>query len=324
MNALTRRRFLQALAAAGATPLAGRVLAQSYPTKPVRYIVGFAPGGTSDLIARLINPAAAAKLGQPLVIENIPSAGGVVAMGMLAGATPDGYVVMHTSNAFVTVTPQLIKVNYDPLKDIEPVAYLGSSVNVLAVNPTVPVKTFPELVAWAKANPGKVFYGSSGAATGNHITCEYMKRAAGFDATHVPYKGAGPAINDLIGGRLQFMADPALLPAIQGGKLRAIGIVDAKSHPMLPGVPAIADSIPNWDPPQWYNFISVPAKTPSDVKQKIAVAIRDAVRDPATVTKMGENSFMAGEMSIDELNAKIRKEYVTMGELLRTANIRLE
>src|SRR6185295_8244826 len=117
-------------------------------------------------------PAAAAKLGQPLVIENVPSAGGVVAMGMLAGAAPDGYMVMHTSNAFVTVTPQLMKVSYDPMKDIEPVAYLGGSVNVLCVHPSLPVKTFPELVAYGKANPGKLFYGSSGTATGNHITCE--------------------------------------------------------------------------------------------------------------------------------------------------------
>jgi tripartite-type tricarboxylate transporter receptor subunit TctC len=325
MHILTRRRFLGATAAAaGSLAFTRHAFADGYPTKPVRYIVGFAPGGTSDLIARLINPAAAAKLGQPLVIENLPSAGGVIAMGMLANSAPDGYTVMHTSNAFITVTPQLMKVPYDPMKDVEPVAYLGSSINVLCVNPSLPVKTVPEFIAYAKANPGKLFYGSSGTATGNHITCEYMKRAAGFDATHVPYKGAAPAINDLMGGRVQFMADPALLPHIQSGKVRAIGIVDAKFHPMLPGLPAVADVIPNWDPPQWYNFISVTARTPPDVKEKISRAIRDAVKDPATVTRMGENSFLAGDMTPDELSAKLRKEYVAMGELLRSAQIRLE
>jgi tripartite-type tricarboxylate transporter receptor subunit TctC len=319
-----RRRFLQWSAvttAAGAFMPA--VFAQAYPSKPIRYIVGFAPGGTSDLVARLINPLLAARLGQPVVIENIPSAGGVVATGALAKAAPDGYTVMHTSNAFLTVTPHLIKVPYDPLQDLEPIAFLGSSVQILCVHPALPVKNVAEFIAYAKANPGKLNYGSSGTATGNHITCEYMKRAAGFDAVHVPYKGAAPAIQDLIGGRVQFMTDPALLPHIQAGKVRPLGVVDASSHPMMPDLPPLSATIPNWNPPQWYNFLSVPAKTPADVKEKLERAVREVMTTSAVKEKLGENSFVAEVMSPDELRTKVRTEFATMGELLKAAQIQL-
>jgi tripartite-type tricarboxylate transporter receptor subunit TctC len=323
MNPCNRRRFL-ASAAAATGALALPAWGQSYPSKPIRYIVGFAPGGTSDLVARMINPIVSAKLGQPVVVENYPGAGGVVAMGMLANAAPDGYLVLHTSNGFVTVTPQLMKVPFDAQKDVEPIAYIGSTVDLLCVHPSVPATTIPEFIAYAKANPGKLFYGSSGTATGNHITCEYMKRALGIDIVHVPYKGAAPAINDLIGGRVQFMADPAVMPALQAGKVRAIGIVDARTHPTLAGIVSFYDAVPNWDPPQWYNFVSVPAKTPPEIKERIAAAVREAVKDPAVVKKMGENSYLAGDMTTEALQAKVRREYVAMGDLLRAAQIRIE
>jgi tripartite-type tricarboxylate transporter receptor subunit TctC len=299
------------------------VAADPYPNKPIRYIVGFAPGGTSDLVARLIHPHLAAQLGQPVIIENFPSAGGVIATTMVAKAAPDGYMVEHTSNAFLTVTPHLIKVPYDPMQDLEPVAYLGSSVQILCVHPSLPAKTVTEFVSYAKANPGQLNYGSSGTATGNHITCEYMKRAAGFDAVHVPYKGAGPAIQDLIGGRIQFMTDPALLPYIQSGQVRALGVVDAKSHPMLPDLPPLSASIANWNPPQWYNFLCAPARTPADVNERLDRAVREVMKMPVIASKLAESSFIAEPIAPAELRAKLRNEFTVMGELLKSAQIQL-
>jgi len=324
MNRFDRRRFLaSASLAAGSALLARMVHADAYPSKPIRYIVGFAPGGTSDLVARLLQPHLVAQLGQPVVIENYPSAGGVVATSMVARAAPDGYVIEHTSNAFLTVTPHLIKVPYDPMRDLEPVSYLGSSVQILCVHPSLPAKTVTEFVAYAKDNPGKLNYGSSGTATGNHITCEYMKRTLGFEAVHVPYKGAGPAIQDLIGGRIQFMTDPALLPYIQSGQLRALGVVDAKSHPMLPDLPPLSATIANWNPPQWYNFLCAPAKTPAEIKDRLDHAVQEVMKLPAVTTKLGENSLLVQPVSPGELRARLRREFTVMGDLLKAAQIQL-
>ena len=252
MGLITRRHFICIAGGSLAASLARSAFSQTYPSHPIRYIVGFAPGGTSDTVARKINPLLAEKLGQPLIIENYPSAGGVVATAMLSKAAPDGYMVLHTSNAFLTVSPHLIHVTFDPLQDVQPVAYLGSSVQTLCVHPQLPVNNVAEFIAYAKANPGKLNYGSSGTGTGNHITCEYFKRAAGFEAQHIPYKGAAPAIQDLIAGRIQFMTDPALIPYIQAKSVRALAVVDAERHPILKTLPPISATVANWNPPLWY------------------------------------------------------------------------
>lgn len=323
MSNITRRDFLAGAAALAGTIATGVARGANYPNQPIRYIVGFAPGGTSDLVARVINPMLASSLGQPVVIENIPSAGGVIATSTVAKAAPDGYTVEHTSNAFLTVTPHLIKVPYDPLRDLEPVAYLGSSVQVLCVHPSLPVQSVAEFVAYAKAHPGTLNYGSSGTATGNHITCEYFKRKAGFEATHVPYRGAAPAIQDLVAGRVQFMTDPALVPYIQSGKVRALGVVDAASHPILTSLPPLSATIAGWNPPIWSNFISVPAGTPAAVKGRLDAAFREVLASPALRKKLGESSFLVGDLSEAALVEKVKSEYAAMGELLKAANIQL-
>ena len=323
MSRLSRRAFITQSAALLGALGTGLGRADSYPDQTIHYIVGFAPGGTSDLVARIITPLVSTRLGQTVVVENVPSAGGVVATGNLAKAAPDGYTLLHTSNAFLTVTPHLIRVPYDPLRDVDPVAYLGSSVQLLCVHPSLPVRSVAEFVAYAKQHPGDLNYGSSGTATGNHITCEYMKRAAGFEATHVPYRGAAPAINDLVAGRLQFMTDPALVPYVQSGSVRALGVVDAQSHPILAGLPPLSVTIPNWNPPIWSNFISVPAHTPASIKDRLHATFREVLAAPAIRTKLGENSFLVGEMTMPDLASKVKTEYVAMGELLKAADIHL-
>lgn len=319
------RRVLLTAAAGGAAGMLmpGAGWAQGYPDRDIHYIVGFAPGGTSDNIARLINPGLAEVLGQSVVVENLPGAGGVVAMERLANAEPDGYTVAHTSSSFLTVTPQLMDVPYDPLVDIEPVAQMGASVQILGVNPDLPVETFEELLAYGKDNPGKLTYGSSGVATGNHITIEYLKKATGLDARHIPYKGAGPAIQDLIAGRIAFTTDPAMGPMIEAGKIRAIAAVDARQHPVMTELPSMYDIIDDWNPPIWAQYITVPKGTPSEVKARFAEALKQVVEGQEIKERLRAMSVNVAWLDAEELAAKIEDEYAAMGNLLKEANITL-
>jgi tripartite-type tricarboxylate transporter receptor subunit TctC len=322
-----RRALLAALGAAAAGGVPGaitRAFAQSYPNRPIHYIVGYPPGGTSDVVARAITPGMSNVLGQPLVVDNRPGGNGVVATEVVQKAAPDGYTLLHTSVSFFTITPQLTKVTYDPFKDFDPVGLIGTNINVLVVNPSLPVKTFDEFVHYAKANPGKLFYGTSGSGTGAHILIEYLKQQTGIDAVHVPYKGSAPAITDLIGGRVQFTFDPAVTAMVQAGKLRALAISGAKSLELLPGVPPIEKFLPKWNPPQFYNFISAPAGTPVPIKQRINEALAKTLADPAVVKLLHDNNYEPGIATPDELLARLKADYAATGEVLRTNNIRLD
>jgi tripartite-type tricarboxylate transporter receptor subunit TctC len=330
MTEQSRRRFiLGGIAAAGTTlvPVALKravAQAQAYPTRPIRYVVAYAPGGTSDLVARTITPDMATILGQQIVVDNRPGAGGVVGTELVAKAPPDGYTLLHTSMSFITVTPQLLKVPYDPFRDLEPVGLIGTNVNVLVVNPSLPVNNFREFVAYALANPDKLNYGTSGNGTGAHILIEYLKQLTGIKAVHIPYKGAAPAINDLIGGRTQFTFDPAVTAQVRAGKLRALAISGAKSLALLPGVPPIEAFLPNWNPPQFYNFISAPAGTPGEIKQTINDALGKSLADPKVAQVLRDNNYEPGTASPDELKARLKADYAAMGEVLRTNHIKLD
>ena len=321
-----RRRFVRsagALGLAAAFPYS-RAFAQSYPTHPVRYIVGYPPGGTSDIVARAITPGMSAFLGQPFVVENHPGGNGVVATELVVKAPADGYTLLHTSVSFITITPQLTKVSYDPFRDLEPVGLIGTNINVLVVNPSVPANTFDEFVSYARANPGKLFYGTSGNGTGAHILIEYLKRQARIDAVHVPYKGAAPVITDLIAGRVQFTFDPAVTAQVRAGKLRALAISGAKSLDLLPGVPPIEKFVPNWNPPQFYNFVSAPAGTPAAVKQRVNDALAKTLADPAVVKLLRDNNYEPGTARPDELLARLKADHAATGEVIRANNIRLD
>jgi tripartite-type tricarboxylate transporter receptor subunit TctC len=320
----SRRKFIAASLAIGAGGNALRGFADSYPSRPVRYVVAYAAGGTSDLIGRLVAKGLSARLGQQVFVDNRPGAGGAIGVEFVAKSPPDGYTLLHTSVSFFTITPVLAKVSYDPEKDFDPVAFLGTNVDVLAVNPELPVKTLEEFLSFARANSGKLFYGSSGAGTGNHIECEYLKRIAKFDATHVPYKGAAPAILDLVSGRTQFMTDPGVMPYVASGKLRAIAVIARNALPQLPGVPPIRTALPEWNCPEWYNFISAPKGVPADIKARLNAAIPPIVNDPDTVATMLANNYAPGTASPDELVARIHQDYATTRELIRTLKISLE
>ncbi len=328
MNRTDRRRFLTAtLGLTGICVTPGTIrsaLAQAYPSRPIHYLVGYPPGGTSDVVARAITPGLSSILGQPFVVENRPGGNGIVAADAAAKSAPDGYTLLHTSVSFFTVTPLLTSVPYDPFKDFDPVGMIGTNVNVLVINPSLPASNFREFIEYAKANPGKLNYGTSGNGTGAHILIEYLKQLTGIKAEHIPYKGAAPAINDLIGGRTQFAFDPAVTGQVQAGKLRALAISGAKSLDLLPGVPPIEDFIPAWNPPQFYNFVSAPAGTPAAVQEKIGAALKQVLADPKVAKLLRDNNYEPGVATPAELRVRLKADYASTGEVLRANNIKLD
>ena len=319
-----RRRFIEAALASTAVLVAPAARGQNYPTHAVKYVVAYPPGGTSDIVARAITPGLSTALGQTVFVDNHGGGGGVIGTELVAKSAPDGYTLLHTSVSFFTVTPQLMKVSYDPFKDFDPVAFIGTNVNVLVVSAELPVKSLPELIDYAKAHPDKLYYGSSGAGTGGHILVEYLKQMTGMRGTHVPYKGAAPAINDLLGGRVQMMFDPAVTSYVQAGKLRAIAISGAPSLALLPGVPPMESLIKGWNPPQWYNFASAPAGTPLAVRERINAAMATAVGDPTVAKTLRDNNYEPGTMSVAALRERIKADYASTGAILRANNIKLD
>jgi tripartite-type tricarboxylate transporter receptor subunit TctC len=325
-----RRRLLRLTGILGAGSLVPGWLrvasaqTEAWPAKPIRYLVAYPPGGTSDVVARAITPGLSSRLGQQFVVDNRPGGNGIIATDLAAKSPPDGYTLLHTSVSFFTITPQLTSVPYDWAKDFDPIGLIGTNVNVLVVNPTLPVNNFREFVDYAKANPGKLNYGTSGSGTGAHILIEYLKNQTGIKAEHIPYKGAAPAMADLLGGRTQFAFDPAVTSQVQAGKLRALAISGAKSLDTLPGVPPIESFIPGFDPPQFYNLVSAPAGTPSAIQQKIAAALRQTLADPAVIKTLRDNNYEPGYATPDELRARLKADYAATGVVLRTNNIKLD
>jgi tripartite-type tricarboxylate transporter receptor subunit TctC len=253
-------------------------------------VVPYSAGGIADLVARAVAPAMAASLGQPVVIENRAGAGGHIAAAEVARGPADGYTLVLTTIAHNAAQSMYGNLSYSPARDLKPVVLLAESASVLVVNPAVPARTVAELVALAKAEPGKLAYGSAGNGSALHMAGELFKQLSGTDITHVPYKGGAPALNDLLGGQIQLMFDtiPTALPYIKAGRLRALGVTTAKRTPSLPDVPTIAESgVPGYESVPWYT-ISVPAGTPDDVVKRLNEASNEALRSPALAPRWNE------------------------------------
>ena len=271
-------------------------LAQAYPAKPVRIVVPFPPGGPADLFGRALAQGMSENLGQPVLIENVSGVGGVLGVDRVAKSAPDGYMLALNSASTVSIAPfSLSKMPYDVKKDLALITVVVRVPEVLAVHPSLPVTNFAELIAYAKANPGKVNYGSAGSGSITHLAGELLKAETRVDMVHVPYKGAAPAVADLLGGQVQMgiFDVPILLGHIRSGKLRALALTSAKRAATLPDVPTTAETgYPNVTSDNWYGLVA-PVATPAEVLQRIHAAATAALRSPSLVEQYSKVSGVA-------------------------------
>jgi tripartite-type tricarboxylate transporter receptor subunit TctC len=300
MTPSVRMVLIAALCIAPALPGAAPAHAQGYPNRPVKVIVPFPPGGPTDGMARVISDRLGTVLGQTIVIENRGGgAGGSVGAKAVVAADPDGYTILMTPGGSLTSGPAVHKnLGYDPLKAFAPVGQLIVTHQFLCVHPDLPVKTLPELVAYARANPGKISYGTQGFGTGTHLLNELLKLETGIDIVHVPYRGTGPMLAALLAGEVQMAIDPSttVLPHIQSGKVRPLAVVTNERSPKMPDVPTTAEvGYPKLNSPFWLGVVA-PAGTPPEIVNKLNAAFRDALNDPATKQRLDN---LGAEIKID-------------------------
>jgi tripartite-type tricarboxylate transporter receptor subunit TctC len=302
--------------------------AQPWPQKPVRVIVPFAPGGASDLMPRLVGEKLTTMWGQPVLMENRPGAAGNIGMEAGAKSPPDGYTLLSAPNGNLVVNPHMYsKLAYDVFKDLAPITRIAAVQNVLVVHPDVPASTVKELVALARAKPGTLNFASPGNGSQAHVAVELLKLQLGLDLVHVPYQGVGPAMKDLLGGRINLMVAqvPSALPHVKGGKLRALGVASTAPLAALPGVPTVAAAapLPGFEAVSWYALMA-PAGTPREVVGKIHSDIAKALQMPDVRERLaGMGAEPSGE-SPAELAARIKAEYERWGEVVRKANIKAD
>jgi tripartite-type tricarboxylate transporter receptor subunit TctC len=287
---LPRRQFLHLAAGAAALSAWPRLArAQAYPSRPIRWVVGFVPGGATDIIARLMGQWLSERLGQSVVIENRPGAGSNIATEVVVNAPPDGYTLLLVGPAHAVNATLYPKLNYDFMRDIAPIASISREPLVMVVNPSVPAKTVAEFIAYAKANPGKLNMASSGIGTSVHVGGELFKMMTGIDMQHVAYRGAAPAITDLIGGRVQvmFATLPSSIEYIKAGHLRALAVTTARRTPALPDLPIVADVLPGYEASAVYG-VGAPRNTPVEIVDKLNKAINAGLADPSMQARLAD------------------------------------
>jgi tripartite-type tricarboxylate transporter receptor subunit TctC len=300
--------------------------AQNYPTRPVRLVVGFPAGGPTDAIARIVAQKLSDKLGQQFFVENIGGAGGNTAAGQVARAAPDGYTIMAISTGFVVNPSLYAKVPYDPIKDFAPVTLVAVSPNVVVVNPTVPAKSLPELVQLIRDNPGKYSFAGPGVGSTPHLGGELFRLAFDLDLVHVPFTGAGPAIQATVGGHtpIAFTALPPALSAVQSGQLRALGVAANERAAGMPDVPTFAEQGVNDQEADTLTGIVAPAGTPREVIDLLYRETANAVRQPEVSERLKVLGFKAVVDTPDEFGARIKLEIEKWGKVVRNAKLRID
>lgn len=298
--------------------------AAEYPARPLRYVVAFAPGGINDILARIVAQKLNESWGQPVIVDNRPGAGGNLAADLVSKATPDGYTFMNISTAHTISQTLYSKLNYSLERDLAPVVVLGSSPLIMVVTPGIPAKSVAELVAWAKKN--RLIYASGGVGVISHLSMEMFKVAAGIDATHVPYKGVGPAVPDLISGQAHVMinAVPELYPFAKGGRLRIIATLTEKRHPFTPEVPTMIEQgykefvMGNW------TGIVAPVKAPKNVVNQLAVEITRIIRSPEMSKRLVEMGVDPLGGTPDEFGKLIRSEVARFGKAVKDSGAKAD
>ena len=301
-------------------------MAQTFPTRAIRIIIGFPPGGAIDTIARVMAPKMAADLGQSVVVENKPGAGGVIGMQSVARAEPDGYTVFMGTMGNFSITPAIVKdLPYNVQKDFSPVTEVASSGFVIYVNPELPIKTVPELIAYAKANPGKLNFSSSGNAGLPHMAGEMFASAAGIKMTHVPYKGSSPSVNDVVAGQVQltFEAVAVGLQHVNAGRLRALATMGPQRLAVMPNVPTVAETIPGFNVTNWFGM-AVPAGTPVDRIARIQKSVADALKQPDVLTTLKSLGVDPVGDSPAQFGAYIQQELNRWQKVIAEGNIKLD
>ncbi|MDR4306452.1 tripartite tricarboxylate transporter substrate binding protein [Chelatococcus sambhunathii] len=305
LKKLLRAGFAALALAAVASPASA-----AYPERPVTLIVPFAPGGSTDLCARIIAQKMSDILGQQVVVENRGGAGGSLGAGVVAKATPDGYTILYATVATQALNPALYKkISYDPIKDFTPISLLVNLPNVLTVNPNFPAKSVQELIDIAKKDPGKYSYASSGNGSPLHLSGELFKKLAGVDLVHIPYKGSGPALVDVIAGQVPIQFDnlPSSIEHIKAGRLRALGVTTAERVPNLPDVPAINETLKGYETYSW-NALYGPAGTPKEIVDRLHAAGVEALKDPGVKQKLADATAVVVGSSPEELADFTKKE----------------
>jgi tripartite-type tricarboxylate transporter receptor subunit TctC len=325
----TRREAL-ALASAGALGLALPARAQPYPSRPIHIVVPFTPGGSSDVLARAVGVEIGRTLDQPVVIENVPGAGGSLGGEKAARAAPDGHTLFMGHSGTLAVNPALYpKLGYDPVRSFAPVAWVARVPNVLVVHPSVQARDFREFVTLAKAQPGRLAYGSGGNGSAAHTTMEYLKMRAGMHLLHIPYRGTAPSVNDLLAGQVQalFTGVPALLPHVKAGRMRALAVSSPRRLAVLPEVPTVAESgVPgtrDFEADQWYGLLA-PAGTPAAVVTVLNQHVNRALASQEVRTRLAAEGAEATPATPQAFAQLIAREIPRWDQVVRAARIRLE
>jgi len=313
------KKLLGLLAAACVAFVPAGVLAQGYPAKPVRLIVPFPAGGATDVVARLLGQKLSEAWGQPVVIENRAGAGGNIGADAAAKSPPDGYTLFMTSGSIVTANPYMYKsLTYDPAKDLVAITNVATGPQVIAVTPDLAVRDLKDFIAYAKANPGKVNLGSAGIGTQTHLAAENFAYAAGIDVTHVPYKGEGPAMTDLIGGQIQLVTPNlgAAIGHIQQGKIRALAVTSPQRNAQVPGVPTVAETLPGFENAGWFGLMA-PAGTPREVIDKVQRDSAKILQSEEFKAKLAQQGMAPVGNTPAEFAAAIREESARWAKVIR-------
>ncbi|MSP87746.1 MAG: tripartite tricarboxylate transporter substrate binding protein [Alphaproteobacteria bacterium] len=318
--------LLGSIAAILAATLTPPVSAQTYPTKSIRMIVPFPPGGPADLLGRLVGQKLQEAWGQPVVADNRAGAGGNIGMEAAARAPGDGYTLVVAPAGNLTVVPHIQKLSFDVTKDLAPITLLATVTNVLVVHPSIPAANMAELIQHAKARPGTLSYATPGAGSQAHLAGEFLKIMAGIDLLHVPYRGTGPALNDLLGGQVSMMFSQlsSALPHVQAGKLRALGIASLKRSPVMPALPTVAEqNLAGFEAVSWYALMAS-AGTPADIIAKLHGEVARALKQPDVVEKLTALGADPVGGSPGELADLIRTESARWAKVVKDANIKAE
>ncbi len=297
-------------------------LAQMYPTKPVRLVVGLAPGGATDIMARTLAPALGEELGQPVVVDNRPGAAGSIGAAAVAKAPPDGYTLFLASSSFTSNSVLQQNGGYDPLADFEPITNIASGPFLLVVRNSLPVGSVRELIAYAKANPGKLNYASSGIGSTAHLSGELLKRAAGIEMTHIVYRGAGPALADVLGGQVDamFASIVSSLHHAKSGKLRALAVTSARRSAVVPEFPIVAESLPNFEMTGYFGLLA-PARTPAAIVERVHAAVERTIKRREIVERIAADGAEPDGCPPAEMRAILERDMKKIAELTRGANI---